>query len=1224
MDNNPIKYSDLVTPDNSIENLIKQLNELTDTYQFSMNTIKKEAVNLSASMKNVSGATEEGRSAIRDAAKETDKLAQANKAYKYAISGNNAILQQYRESTQEINRIKRLEAKLIKAEEGSYNKLSAQYSLNKIRRNGMSEAQRQAAERTEGLITKTRELYQRMNEMQKETGKYTLQVGNYAIAAESMEQKLMSSLGINQQFGQSIIQLGKGSQAVTGAFNAIGGSVKALGATLMGLLANPVFLAIAGIAGAGMAFKWWYDYNEGLREATKMTAEFTGKSGDDLKAYRNEISGIADTFNQEFKPTLQAADALAAQFGISFDEAAKIIKDGFVAGADLNGDFLSKVQQYAPAFKQAGMSAQEYVAILTQTRSGIFGDKGLEAIKQADARIRQMSANAAKSLEAIGLPAEQLQKDLTSGAKSTFDVIREISAKLSELPDNSREVGEVLINVFGKQGRDAGLEMIRSLKDISTNLDEVKSQTGLLGRLQEEQADSQIELQNALSALFDQTGGNFETLTAKAKLFVTNGITRIIKGIISVINYVVDLYNKSQGFRQLWQGIIVNLKNGFDFLANVFKMFGQIISGYAKALKGLFTLDFKGIAQGLGDVLTAVPKLLKNQWKDIKKNIKEGVDNVNKTVKPITIPVKTSGKNTNTRSKPVTGDYVPEDTSGGKSEKSGKSGKSGKRTDARKTIEQQQKDIEQAYKKALDARRKLEDAQLALEKDMWEKRRKQTIYQYSRQVEDLQHQLVVDKELNEDGRKTINDTIKALEQQQTEALLAIERERQLKELQLQKETIALRLKAVAEGSEQERELKLQQLELDKQITLLQNAQKPVGERQSEADIKASYNRDIAAIADNYMRMQLQLFDQQQEFAQSEFDLLRNSEERKTRFRLQQEKARLQKILELNKLAGTKLSDVEIATINNTIKKIDQEITQSGIKERTQDIYGLFGLNLDDEQKEAIDESVQYAQEAIRTLMDSYVQAAEAKVQLANADVERAKSVLDAEIEARNNGYANNVAMAQKEFELAKKNQQKALREQEKAKKQQLVIDAATQASSLITATANIWKQFSNPWIAIPIIALMWGSFAASKIKAMQMTRNNQTEQYGDGTVEMLQGGSHQSGNDIDLGTKPDGTRRRAEGGEFFAVINKRNSRRYRRYIPNLINSLNRGTFEKNYLNRYKGDEAVNVSVSSSNPELRKLAADVKEIKEQNARRVYTDGRGNTYEVYKNLTRRTKQ
>lgn len=49
-----------------------------------------------------------------------------------------------------------------------------------------------------------------------------------------------------------------------------------------------------------------------------------------------------------------------------------------------------------------------------------------------------------------------------------------VSEKLNQLPDNSREVGSAIANIFGGPGEDAGLQYIRTLKDISTNLDNVK------------------------------------------------------------------------------------------------------------------------------------------------------------------------------------------------------------------------------------------------------------------------------------------------------------------------------------------------------------------------------------------------------------------------------------------------------------------------------------------------------------------------------------------------------------------------------------------------------------------------------------------------------------------------------------------------------------------------------------------------------------------------------
>ena len=1217
-DNQPIKYSDLVKPDNSIEELIKQLTELKDTYTDALASIKAEAIQLAATLQKVSGATEDGRKKTKKAADDADRLARAQKELAFAESDAAKKLAELNLAKQEANQINKLIIKINQSAEGSYNRLSAQYSLNKIYLNNMTKAERENTEEGRKLVEQTKEIYEEMKRLQEATGKFQLNVGNYTEASDAIiayGDRLKESLGLNSAFGESLLALGRGGEEAKGVFTAMGDGAKALGKTLLTLMANPVFLAIAGVAAAGAAFKWWYDYNAGLVEATRLTQQFTGKEGDDLKAFRNEVQAVADAFNVDFKETIVAANALAKQFGISADEALKLVKDGFISGGNVTGQFLDNLKEYPAYFKEAGISADQFVAIVTQTnKMGIFSDKGVDAIKEANLRLREMTTATAAALDGIGISSEQVQKDLQTGAKTTFDVMRDISAKLNELPDSATQVGTAIADIFGGPGEDAGLQYLRTLKDISTNMDEVKGKAGLLGQLQEEQLQSQIELQNALSGLFDATGGNFETLTTQAKVFVNQGLTAIIKGVIDIINYFIELYNESVLIRAIWNGIVAGFKTTFDTLGNLFGFFIDIVKATGTALKGAFTLDFDDVKKGLSDYAAAYGNLVKAQVKDITQNFKEGLDDMQKKIKPITIPVSVGDTPKEpTGNKPVT-TQNPTVTPRGKS-------------DAGKAAEQQAKQIEAAYKKNLEATRKLQDAQLQLETDEWAKRRQQTQYQYSRQIEDLQHQLQTEKDLNETGRQAINATITALEQQQTEALLKIEQDRQLQELALQKESIELRLQAVKEGSEQEKQLRMQLLENERQTALLQNQQKPTGQQQDAAAINASFDAKGAGIADEYLQAQLQIFDQQQALAQSEFDLLRNSEARKTQFRLQAEKERLQKVLELNQQAANKLSDVEVQTIQNTIKKIDQEIEQSKGEERGTDIYGLFGLNLDDDQKEAINTSMQYALDALNTFTAARVAAADAAVEQADKEVSAAQSALDAELEARANGYANNVVQAQKELDLAKKNQEKALKEQQKAQKQQAAIQTLQQIGNMVTATALIWSQLGFPF-AIPAIAVMWASFAASKIKAAQLAKQTggtgETETYGDGTVELLEGGSHQSGNDIDLGTKPDGTRRRAEGGEFFAVINKRSSRRFRKIIPDVINSLNNGTFAHKYLKSYSDGDGLTLNVTGQSPDLRNLSDDVREIKEQNRRRVYVDGDGNTIESYKNLKRKIKR
>lgn len=1193
---NPIKYADLISPDSSITDLIKQLDELSDAYTNALKNIKGEAIQLSAALGKVSGATEAGRQATKKAATEADKLEKAYRDLEFAESETAKKLAELKAITHEQNEINKLTVKLNKSAEGSYNKLSAQYSLNKIYLNSLTQEERENTEEGRKLVEQTKAIYEEMKRLQEATGKHQLNVGNYTEASDAIiayGDRLKESLGLNNAFGNSILALGQGGEEAKSAFTAMADGAKSLGKTLLTLLTNPVFLGIAGIAGAGVAFKWWYDYNNGLIEATRLTKQFTDKSGEDLKNYRNKVQGIADTFNADFKEVLRSANSLTKQFGIDSDEALKLVQDGFIAGADINGEFLDSLREYPAYFKEAGISASEFVAIIAETnKQGIFSDKGVDAIKEANIRLREMTTATAAALDGIGISSKQVQTDLQTGAKTTFEVMQDVSKRLNELPGSSSKVGTAIADIFGGPGEDAGLQYIRTLKDISTNLNDVKGEAGELGKLQEEQLQSQLELQNALSGLFDSTGGNFETMTTKAKTFVNKGITAIVKSVISLINYFREFYNDSFTLRSTWETTLFSFKTVIDTIKNSFVGLYNLLKASATTIKGVFSFDLDTIEKGLSDYGSALKDFATNTIKDVRDNFNNGIENLNKKLDPIEIPVNVSGSPTGDE-EPVVDDDPDVETP---------------------------KEIEDKYKRNLELTRKLQDAQLALEDDTWKQRRQKTRLNYERQIEDLQHQLATEKTLTTKGKTAIKDTIVALKEQEAKELLKIEEERQIKELEVQKEGLNLRLQAVQKDSQEERDLRLQLNEIERQQALKLNEQKAEIERQGSDIITASYKQKAAEIADEYLQTQLSIFDKQQEFEQSEFDLLKNSEEKKTQFRLQAEKARLQKILELNKQAGAQLSDIEIATIQNTIRKIDQEIEESKGKEKTQDIYSLLGLDLDEKKKKAIDTSVTYALETLNTLTEARIAAANAAVQEAQKEVDSAQAALNAELEARANGYAANVQQAQKELDMKKKNQEKAIKEQERAQKQQQALQSAQQISNLVSATSLIWFQLGFP-LAIPAIATMWASFAASKIKAKQAAKR---EEYGDGTVELLSGGSHQSGNDIDLGTKPDGTRRRAEGGEFFAVINKRNSRKFRKIIPSVINSLNDGTFAHKYLNAYSGDEGLNVVLQNDTPDLRELKSDVSEIRRQNETRVYTDANGSVISVYKNLTRTIKQ
>lgn len=521
------------------------------------------------------------------------------------------------------------EIRIQNEEEGSIRRLQAELRKLTHEYDKMGEVKRETSQRGRELKAEINSLATQIKVAEEGTQRYYRNVGNY-------QNSILQAIGLNGRFGQSIMNITNVSGGVQGSFTAMGQGVKAFGASLMGLMANPVFWAIAGVAGVGMAFKWWYDYNEGLVEATRLTREFTGYAGDDLIAFRSKIQATADVMNKDFKETLQAADAVMANFHLDGEQAMDVINKGFAAGADVNGDFLAKVKQLAPTFHDAGISAEQMVAIISQTRSGIFTDQGLEAIRQGSARIREMSNNTRQALQGIGIDVNQMQAKLRDGSMTTFDAIKQVSAQLKTLPDNAQEVGEVMTAVFGRQGKFASQEMIESLADMSTSIDDVMAKTGEYGELLLENINTEEELDAVTAALFDMTDKGWEEAKQKAIIYAKQGLVAVVKGLVDVVNWFVRLYNRSlavraatnyviAGFKAQWSAaklafnlIIDGIKavgRGLDAMVTWFSSVGKAIStfgqGVYKILHGIATRSLDEIKSGYGMISKGVAANIK-------------------------------------------------------------------------------------------------------------------------------------------------------------------------------------------------------------------------------------------------------------------------------------------------------------------------------------------------------------------------------------------------------------------------------------------------------------------------------------------------------------------------------------------------------------------------------------------------------------------------------------
>ena len=552
---------------------------------------------------------------------EKDKTITTNEM-KLQTEAINATIKEYQYNVRVLQKEIQNNVRTENEQEGSLKQLRAQLSNATKKYDEMAKAEREGAKGQE-MQEHIQDLIEELKEAEEATGRFQRSVGSYydsmMKAADDIQNTEFFGFDVVDDTGiGKVMEMGKSVEDLRVKFGALKN-------TALSLLANPYFLAMAGVAGVGMAFKWFYDYNKGLMEATRLTQQFTGLTGDEMKSVRNEVLAVSNTFGLEFTETMQSANTMSKAFGISVSESLKIMQDGLVSGANANGEFLDTIKEYPRYFKEAGLSAEEMVAISTQaTKEGIFSDKGVDTIKEGNLRLREMTTATAAALDGIGISSKQVQKDLQDGSKTTFQVMQEVANKLKELPQSSAAVGSAIANIFGGPGEDAGLAYIEMLGNIELDMDKVKAKSGDIAKAQEDELNATKELQDAMASLFDYTGGGFEKMKAQLSTIAKKSLTAVIKGVVKAINYFIDWYNDSlllrgvinalgTSFRLMWNAIKLVCNLGID----AFKRMGFAAKGMLDILEGIVTFDLSKAQKGFKEIFD-ISGTIKEAWHDIK------------------------------------------------------------------------------------------------------------------------------------------------------------------------------------------------------------------------------------------------------------------------------------------------------------------------------------------------------------------------------------------------------------------------------------------------------------------------------------------------------------------------------------------------------------------------------------------------------------------------------
>lgn len=1058
---------------------------------------------------------------------QVDALTQAQNRYNQAADATNIQIKELDLQTKILNQTAKYQAQINQSAEGSYNRLAAQYALNKIKLNAMSATERSATESGKALEAETAKIYQQMIKLQEATGNHRLSVGNYA--------KSWDGLGV------SISQVVRELPAAAVSLN-----------TFFLGISNNIPIVIDEIKRAR-------EENAKLRAEGKPTVSVTKRIVAALFSWQTALVVLLYALSAHGKEIIQWIKRVATGHAEVMS-----MKEALVEVSD--------------ALKDNNANYGEMRATLTKLKVGFEDCNG----------------NLKK------------QKQFIKDNKTEFD-------KLNVSINNVSDAENLLVK--NTPAFIEGLEL-RAKAAAAAALAADKYKQALQEQdLGERYAQGDMPLYKSIITMF--TGLRPGDIQKGTK--ISDIAARSQKDLAKALEKEGDQFAKLQeGFLKDYQAWMK--KYGFDTAHKKDK--SRTRTPRERDLTDTIWKNDLTIQKKYEASITAL------QRDEFKKRKQEAVDSAEATIREMQEKFRKNevflaGKKGN---KPLTDEQ-------------------------KKQVQKQQDElkaiIENTQRKLNIDLQDIEDEQQI---DSMTKLRQTMKFRYDTITAEIEKEKKLKLEqldTHEAAYTTKAATIGASKETEVtgtatkEQLAAWHQERAQIEAKYDQIILDLRAKEIQEqlylvkkGTKEERQLLLEQVETARKLALAQNRAKPIEQQESESSINAKYNKQKLSISGSN---RLENFQQQQELAKSEFDLAKHTADEIKDYELTQEIALWKEKIRLAKSGALDWSQAQIDTAHNTVEKLQQE--QDKLRKSSLGLigrigkYGLTGFLIsyipgaDDEAINAWNDACNQIISNLQEIAQAEVDVAQAAVDAAEKRVEAAQAAYDAEVEGRNNGYANQVATKKKELQQEKKNQLEKQKLLEQAQRRQEAINAVVQASSLITASANIWSSMSSipivgPALALAAIATMWTSFAVAKVKAKQATAAA-SQEYGEGGLEFLEGGSHASGNDIDLHQKnKEGRNMRAEGGEAMAIINKRNTRKYKRVLPDIVDSLNKGTFENKFsaaFNNVEGLQAKMITVETTT-DLSNLERSVEVIKKQNSERVYALGDGRTLIIKGNVKR----
>lgn len=531
--------------------------------------------------------------AIEEFITEQEQAVRAQAELAISITTTQREISELNAEQRELNRLLAAGREEIAESDGAYKRLTTELSAAKteaknlgaqlieMEKAGLKESDpelySQIAAQFAEISTRARELNDQLLAVDQSVGDNQRNVGNYKEAFTSAFSEISDGAA---QMASGNIQAG--FESIKSGFNGIKTAATEAYAFI---LANPLtaLLALFLAIGAGIykGVNAMIEYNESIKESIKLTQNLTGTIGKLSDQIRIRAQGLSDTFGDDFKEVLTTANTLSKQLGITFEEAFNKIEQGYIRGANANGDFLDRLSEYGPLLNKYGFDLDQIIGLQIQAQEqGLFGDKFEDSIKEAGISLEEFEKAQSDALtSAFGKDfSDKISKDINSGVITVKDALILMAAEAKKQGLSVQQFGILTADVFKGAGEDVGgaQKMFEDIYEGINNLDKpltaIQQKTLKLSEANYELAKAKDEAMKSSALMEFMSDLDFFLIKAETIYYKFIGL------LTESMSWIDKLTGTSEVLGETWDALSDNVDALWDVVQDLVDVFTNLLT----------------------------------------------------------------------------------------------------------------------------------------------------------------------------------------------------------------------------------------------------------------------------------------------------------------------------------------------------------------------------------------------------------------------------------------------------------------------------------------------------------------------------------------------------------------------------------------------------------------------------------------------------------------------